>query len=241
MAKVPRTAPRLARPDRHHFAAEARGGAVGGLRRRLPRRERRGRLASLARSRRVARKGPSLPWIVGSTGLGLLVAIQIGVNVVGGAPARRTLRQPGQRPRGARVSTPPYNSTRRRPDGTRPTSPPGAATSRSSTTNGFSTTWKTAARDPLVRERPVEENRAHVAALEAVVPRAYPRRHRPARRHAHHLRAHGVAAPAALRRDRRRGHAGLHRRLPRHRQPPVTSGPKLHARIGPSGRRSIAA
>jgi hypothetical protein len=134
------------------------------------------RSSPLARSRRGRRKGPSLPWIVGIVGLALLVAIQIGVTVVGQA------RLPGERfPSQGNVhvalgaSTPPYNSD-----------PP---------TSG----WHTAELAPwgshlelqhdqrLVHNMEdggvilwyangtLEENRAHVAALEAVVPRAYPR------------------------------------------------------------------
>jgi hypothetical protein len=122
------------------------------------------------------RRGNALPWIVGLVGLGLLVAVQIGVNVA------REARLPGERfasqgnthvPLG--TSTPAYNSD-----------PP---------TSG----WHTAELAPWgghvevqhdqrllhnmedggvvlwYANGTVDENRAHVAALEAIVPRAYPR------------------------------------------------------------------
>ena len=129
-----------------------------------------------ARHRRGRGKGHALPWIIGLVGVGLLVAVQIGVNVV------REARLPGERfasqgnvhvALGA--STPPYN-----------TDPP---------TSG----WHTGELAPWGSHLEVqhdqhlvhnmedggvilwyangthEENRAHVAALEAVVPRAYAR------------------------------------------------------------------
>jgi hypothetical protein len=136
---------------------------------------RRGR-SSLARSRRRRGKGSALPWIVGLVGVGLLVALQVGVTVVGQArlPGERFASQ-GNVHVALGASTPPYNSD-----------PP---------TSG----WHTAELAPwgshvevqhdqqLVHNMEdggvilwyangtLEENRAHVAALEAVVPRAYAR------------------------------------------------------------------
>jgi hypothetical protein len=135
----------------------------------------RGRSA-LATSRRRRGKGGALPWIVGSVGLGLLIAIQIGVTVVGQArlPGERFASQ-GNVHVALGASTPPYNSD-----------PP---------TSG----WHTAELAPWGSHLEVqhdqrlvhnmedggvvlwyangtpEENRAHVAALEAVVPRAFSR------------------------------------------------------------------
>jgi hypothetical protein len=135
--------------------------------------------APRTRSRRPVtgrRRGNALPWIIGLVGIGLLVAVQIGVNVA------REARLPGERfasQGNVHValgsSTPPYNSD-----------PP---------TSG----WHTAELAPwgshlevqhdqrLVHNMEdggvilwyangtLEENREHVAALEAVVPRSYPR------------------------------------------------------------------
>jgi hypothetical protein len=135
--------------------------------------------ASRPRSRRPVRgrrRGNALPWIVGLVGVGLLVAIQIGVNVV------REARLPGERfasQGNVHValgsSTPRYNSD-----------PP---------TSG----WHTAELAPWgshlevqqdqrllhnmedggvilwYANGTVDENREHVAALEAVVPRTYAR------------------------------------------------------------------
>jgi hypothetical protein len=138
-------------------------------------RGRRGR-SSLAHGRRRRDNRSALPWIVGLAGVGLLVAIQIGVTVVGQArlPGERFASQ-GNVHVALGASTPPYNSD-----------PP---------TSG----WHTAELAPwgshvevqhdqqLVHNMEdggvilwyangtLEENRAHVAALEAVVPRAYAR------------------------------------------------------------------
>lgn len=135
--------------------------------------------ATVPRTRRPARRGRRgnpLPWIVGLVGVGLLVAIQIGVNVA------RDARLPGERFASQGnvhvalgTSTPPYNSD-----------PP---------TSG----WHTAELAPWgshlevqhdqrllhnmedggvvlwYANGTIDENREHVAALEAVVPRAYAR------------------------------------------------------------------
>jgi hypothetical protein len=129
-----------------------------------------------ARPVRGRRRGNALPWIIGLVGIGLLVAVQIGVNVA------REARLPGERFASQGnvhvalgTSTPPYNSD-----------PP---------TSG----WHTAELAPwgshlevqhdqrLVHNMEdggvilwyangtLEENREHVAALESVVPRAFPR------------------------------------------------------------------
>jgi hypothetical protein len=138
-----------------------------------------GPAAPRARSRRPVtgrRRGIALPWIVGLVGIGLLVAIQIGVNVAREAslPGERFASQ-GNVHVALGTSTPPYNSD-----------PP---------TSG----WHTAELAPWGSHVEVQhdqrllhnmedggvilwyangtpdENRAHVAALEAVVPRAFPR------------------------------------------------------------------
>jgi hypothetical protein len=130
----------------------------------------------LARSRRRRGKGSPLPWLVGLAGIGVLVAIQIGVTVMGQArlPGERFASQ-GNVHVALGTSTPPYNSD-----------PP---------TSG----WHTAELAPWGSHLEVqhdqrllhnmedggivlwyangtlEENRAHVAALEAVVPSAFNR------------------------------------------------------------------
>jgi len=132
--------------------------------------------ADLGHLRRGRRRGAALPWIVGLAGLGVLVAIQIGVNLVreANAPGDRLPSQ-GNVHVALGAATPPYNSD-----------PP---------TSGWHTAelapWGSHL-EPLHDQRLLhnmedggvilwyasgseDENRAHVAALEAVVAGRYAR------------------------------------------------------------------